>query len=37
MALICDKTGKITILTFVIVKKKQRPQALLLILKDEEV
>jgi hypothetical protein len=33
----CYKTKKITIVTFVIVKKKQRPQALLLILKDEEV
>ena len=30
MRLICDKTEKITILTFVNVKKKQRPKALLL-------
>jgi hypothetical protein len=33
MRLICDKTEKITILTFVNVKKKQRPKALLLRLK----
>ena len=31
MRLICDKTEKITILTFVNVKKKQRPKALLLV------
>jgi len=29
MTQICDKTEKITILTFVNVKKKQRPKALL--------
>jgi hypothetical protein len=29
MKQICDKTEKITILTFVNVKKKQRPKALL--------
>jgi hypothetical protein len=34
MHLMCDKTGKITILTFVNVKKKQRPEALLLRLKE---
>jgi hypothetical protein len=32
MLSICDKTEKITILTFVIVKKKQRPKALLCFL-----
>ena len=34
MHLMCDKTEKITILTFVNVKKKQRPKALLLRLQE---
>jgi hypothetical protein len=37
MHLICDKTEKITILTFVNVKKKQRPKALLLRLQKTYV
>ena len=37
MRLICDKTEKITILTFVNVKKKQRPKALLLRLQKTSV
>ena len=35
MHLICDKTEKITIQTFVNVKKKQRPKALLLRLQKK--
>ena len=34
MALICDKSEKITIVTFVNVKKKQRPKALLFSLNE---